>query len=257
MKQLAHVKVENLALEYRLAGNLRLVPQKRVRKPAGVAPAIGGDFAFSKGRKRLRALDGISFELNAGDRMGLIGPNGAGKSSLLMSLAGIYQPTEGSISVSGRVDALFNIRLGFRPEATGRRNIYLRGLISGWTPKEIEARMPSIIAFSELGDFIDMPLSSYSQGMAARLAFAIVTAIDFEVLLLDEWIGAGDPEFQEKARRRMDDLVAQAGILVLASHNHQLIRNTCNKVMRLVRGQIAAYGTIDEVLGPVSKRTTA
>lgn len=251
---MAHIKVVDLALEYWLASDLRLVPAKRAATPVTNSSEIGGNFAFSRGKRRLRALDHVSFELQAGDRMGLIGPNGAGKSSLLMALAGIYQPSEGQISIAGRIDALFNIRLGFRPEASGRRNIYLRGLINGWTPQEIEVRMPSIVAFSELGEFIDMPLSSYSQGMAARLAFAIVTAIDFEVLLLDEWIGAGDPEFQEKARVRMDQLVQKAGILVLASHNHQLIRNTCNKVMRLVRGRIDAFGTVDEVLGPVTKR---
>ena len=255
---MAHIKVDDLALEYRLASELRLVPAKRVPTPSAKNSQIGGDFAFSRGgRRQLRAIDHVSFELEAGDRMGLIGPNGAGKSSLLMTLAGIYQPTEGTVSITGRVDALFNIRLGFRPEASGRRNIYLRGLINGWTPEEIEARMDPIITFSELGEFIDMPLSSYSQGMAARLAFAIVTAIDFEVLLLDEWIGAGDPEFQEKARLRMDQLVAKAGILVLASHNHQLIRSTCNKVMRMVRGRIDAFGTIDEVLGPVNHKAPA
>ena len=248
---MASIVVENLSLEYWIARDLRLIPGKKPAYTGAANQQVGGDFAFAKGRRRLRALDNISFELKAGDRMGLIGPNGAGKSTLLMTLAEIYQPTEGSIAISGRVDALFNIRLGFRPEASGRRNIYLRGLINGWTPEEIAARMPAIIEFSELGDFIDMPLSSYSQGMAARLAFAIVTAIDFEVLLLDEWIGAGDPEFQEKARLRMDSLVAKAGILVLASHNHQLIRATCTKVMRLVRGRIEAFGTVDEVLGPV------
>jgi ABC-type polysaccharide/polyol phosphate transport system ATPase subunit len=230
----AQIDVENLAIEYWIANDLRLLPPKRQAKAAGANQQIGGNFAFSGHRRRLRALDGVSFSLKAGDRMGLIGPNGAGKSTLLMALAEIYQPSEGSIRISGRVDALFNIRLGFRPEA----------------------RMASIIEFSELGDFIDMPLSSYSQGMAARLAFAIVTAVEFEVLLLDEWIGAGDPEFQEKARLRMDQLVASAGILVLASHNHQLIRNTCNKVMRLVRGKVSAFGTVDEVLGPLQNKAT-
>ena len=194
----------------------------------------------------ISALGGVSFSLGAGDRLGLVGANGAGKTTLLKVLYGVYEPTAGSIEVSGRVDALFNISLGFRREATGRRNIVLRGLINGWNMGEIEDRMADIIAFSELGEFIDMPLKAYSAGMSARLAFAIATSFDPEILLMDEWIGAGDPSFQKKARLRMQEMAEKAGIIVLASHNQLLIKRTCNRILELERGKVKFFGTAKE-----------
>ncbi|WP_246686708.1 ATP-binding cassette domain-containing protein [Mesorhizobium sp. B2-4-19] len=200
--------------------------------------ALGGNIAKSGTGQVVQALDGVSFELKAGDRLGLVGPNGAGKTTLLKVLYGIYQPSGGTISITGKVDALFNIHIGFRPEATGRRNIVLRGLISGWTAAEIEEKMEEIIDFSELGDFIDLPFKAYSQGMAARLAFAAATTLEPEILLMDEWIGAGDASFQEKAKRRMDELAEKAGIIVLASHDDALIRRVCTKKLTLRAGRV-------------------
>ncbi|WP_244420655.1 MULTISPECIES: ABC transporter ATP-binding protein [Mesorhizobium] len=200
--------------------------------------ALGGNIAKSGTKQVVQALDGVSFELKAGDRLGLVGPNGAGKTTLLKVLYGIYQPSGGTISITGKVDALFNIHIGFRPEATGRRNIVLRGLISGWTAAEIEEKMEEIIDFSELGDFIDLPFKAYSQGMAARLAFAAATTLEPEILLMDEWIGAGDASFQEKAKRRMDELAEKAGIIVLASHDDALIRRVCTKKLTLRAGRV-------------------
>lgn len=197
-----------------------------------------------EGSRFITALDGVSFELRSGDRLGLIGPNGAGKTTLLKVLYGIYAPSSGGLSITGQVDALFNIGLGFRGEATGRRNIELRGLINGWSPDDVAARMDEIVAFSELGDFIDLPLKTYSQGMAARLAFAVATSFEPQVLLMDEWIGAGDPDFQEKARKRMAALADKAGIIVLASHNHLLLQKTCNKLLRLEAGKVAYFGDL-------------
>lgn len=226
------IRVKDLSLVYKVRQKLSLAPRKH-------RMAMAGGNIHGSGRNRyVTALDGISFELNAGDRLGLIGPNGAGKTTLLKVLYGIYPPTGGSVEIEGRVDALFNIRLGFRPEATGRRNIELRGLINGWTKDEIEERMEEIIAFSELGDFIDLPFKSYSQGMAARLAFSIATCFEPEILLMDEWIGAGDKEFQEKARRRMVEMTERAGIVVLASHNKSLVEKTCNEKMTLKEGAV-------------------
>ncbi|WP_258592524.1 ABC transporter ATP-binding protein [Mesorhizobium sp. AR07] len=189
----------------------------------------------------MQALDDVSFELKAGDRLGLVGPNGSGKTTLLKVLYGIYQPSGGMISIAGKVDALFNISIGFRPEATGRRNIVLRGLISGWTAAEIEEKVEEIIDFSELGDFIDLPFKAYSQGMAARLAFAAATALEPEILLMDEWIGAGDASFQEKAKRRMDELAEKAGIIVLASHDDKLIQRVCTKKLTLRSGRVESF----------------
>lgn len=216
--------------------------------PKALVSSVGGDFVFTRKNKVVRSLDNISFSLSPGDRLGLIGSNGAGKSTLLSVLAGIYPPTSGLVEIQGRVDALFNITLGFRPEATGRRNIVLRGLINGWTHDEIDERIDSIIEFSELGEFIDMPFKSYSQGMAARLAFSIATAAIPDVLLLDEWIGAGDTDFQRKARDRMNSLITSAGTMIIASHNHSLLKEICTKVLCLEHGRIKAFGNPQELL---------
>jgi len=232
------IKLQNISLVYKLHEKLTLsAPDRRVGGPGG---RIEGS-----GRKQfVQALDGISFELKAGDRLGLVGPNGAGKTTLLKVLYGIYEPSGGSITLEGKVDALFNINIGFRREATGRRNIVLRGLINGWTEAEIEEKMESIIAFSELGDFIDLPFKSYSQGMAARLAFSMATSLDPEILLMDEWIGAGDAAFQDKAKRRMDELAEKAGIIVLASHNESLIDSVCTKRLTLKSGRVDSLTTV-------------
>lgn len=227
------IKVENLGLTYPLRTRISLKARDRRIESARLA---------KQGRhSKVIALDGVSFELSSGDRLGLVGSNGAGKTTLLKVLYGIYTPTSGAIQIDGRVDALFNINLGFRREATGRRNIELRGLINGWSAQEIAARMDEIIEFSELGEFIDLPFKTYSQGMAARLAFSVATTLEPQILLMDEWIGAGDPKFQEKAGQRMEDLAAKAGIIVLASHNHQLLRRVCNKILVLEGGRVSAF----------------
>lgn len=233
------IDAKNLGLEYRLKSPLTLAPRDR-------RLLTGGRIEGSGRSQHVTALDGVSFSLEGGDRLGLVGPNGAGKTTLLKVLYGIFEPTSGSVEVNGRADALFNISLGFRQEATGRRNIELRGLINGWNPREIQARMDEVIEFSELGDFIDMPFKAYSQGMAARLAFSIATTLEPQILLMDEWIGAGDPSFQEKAKSRMNVLAEKAGIIVLASHSHALLQRTCNKILELERGRVKAFQTAEE-----------
>ncbi|WP_423068663.1 ABC transporter ATP-binding protein [Devosia sp. CN2-171] len=235
------ISAHDLRLVYEVREKLSLRPRdKRVEQKTG------GTISGSGNRRFVTALDGVSFELKAGDRLGLVGPNGAGKTTLLKVLYGIYEPTAGSLEVSGRIDALFNIDLGFRAEATGRRNILLRGLINGWNEDEIAAKTDEIIAFSELGEFIDMPFKSYSQGMGARLAFSIATSLEPQILLMDEWIGAGDADFQAKAARRMDELAEKAGIIILASHQPDLIERTCNKVLGLEHGRVTRF----EAIGP-------
>jgi ABC-type polysaccharide/polyol phosphate transport system ATPase subunit len=219
---------------------------------------IGGRLETdADGKSYVTALEDVTFSLKAGDRLGLIGPNGAGKTTLLKLLYGIFKPTTGTVTREGRVDALFNINLGFRGDVSGRRNILLRGLLNGWTPREIEARMDEIIEFSQLGEFIDMPFSSYSQGMAARLAFATATSFEPQILLMDEWIGAGDAEFAQQAQSRMDSIVARAGIIVLASHNLDLLRRVCNKGLWLKHGRIEEFTTSKKVLDDYIWKTRA
>jgi len=196
----------------------------------------------------VHALRDVSFSAQHGDRVGLIGPNGAGKSTLLRVLAGIYEPTAGSVRCDGQVVPLFNPALGMEPEATGHQNIRLRGLLLGLRPQEIESRRNEIAAFTELGNYLDMPVRTYSSGMSLRLAFAISTCFVPEILLLDEWIGVGDAHFVEKAEQRMQEVVGQSSIVVIASHSNDLIRRLCNKALYIEAGRVKAEGSVDDVL---------
>jgi len=183
-----------------------------------------------------------------GDRLAIIGHNGSGKSTLLRVLAGIYHPQKGTVECDRSVSALFNIALGFRQEASGYRNIVIKGLIAGKQRAEIERIIPEIAAFTELGPFLHMPIRTYSQGMAMRLAFAIATAFSHDILLLDEWIGAGDAQFLEKAVKRMSSFVESAQILVLASHSATLLRRVANKAIWMESGRIREAGAVDDLL---------
>ncbi|TPQ29417.1 sugar ABC transporter ATP-binding protein [Bradyrhizobium guangdongense] len=194
------------------------------------------------------ALSDVTLDIRAGDRVALIGANGAGKTTLLRVLAGIYHPTSGSADVLGRCLSLFDLAAGFDEEATGYENIMRRGLVVGARRAEIEARRYEIAEFTELGDKLDLPLRTYSSGMMLRLIFAVATAVEGEIVLLDEWIGVGDQQFRRKARQRLDDIVARAGILVLASHDVDLLRSTCNRAVLLQQGRIAAVGTVDGII---------
>ncbi|MEL6202214.1 MAG: ABC transporter ATP-binding protein [Pseudomonadota bacterium] len=244
---MTHIRADNLALTYR-------PPQRALfRAPRALRPA-GANVAVPNPLGDVQALRGISFELTDGARLGLVGHNGAGKTTLLKLLFGIFEPSAGTIEVDGRRDALFNINLGFRRNATGRRNIYLRGLINGRTKQEIAALETQIIEFSELGDFIDAPMKTYSAGMAARLAFSIATALEPDILLMDEWIGAGDPEFQEKARARMRELADRASIMVLASHNHALLRRVCTHILELENGTMRQLSDADTFFREYARR---
>ena len=195
----------------------------------------------------VRALDDISFSLEAGDRLGLIGANGAGKSTLLRVMAGIYPPTAGSVRTQGKAVPLLDIALGMDDHSTGRQNIRLRGLLLGMSDAEIRAKSEEIAAFTELGDYLDLPLRTYSTGMRVRLGFAISTAVDAQILLLDEVLGVGDARFQDKAKIRLEDLHHRAEIVVIALHSNEAIRKACNKAMWLDRGKLMAIGSTAEV----------
>jgi lipopolysaccharide transport system ATP-binding protein len=199
----------------------------------------GGRIARDSGnRVTVCALDGVSFELKAGDRVGVVGHNGSGKTTLLRALAGIYEPVRGQISVSGRIASLLDLHLGIDPEATGYENIVLRAILAGLHPKEIRPKIDEIAAFTELDEYLEMPVRTYSSGMQVRLAFAVSTSVDADILLMDEWLSVGDSEFSKKASQRLERLVAQTSILVLASHSSDLIARLCNRVIRLEHGRI-------------------
>ncbi len=203
----------------------------------------------------VNALSGIKLELQAGDRLGLIGHNGAGKSTLLRVMAGIYPPTQGVVEVRGRTVPLLDINLGMDDQSTGRQNIRLRGLLLGMDHEEIRAKTEEIAQFTELGDYLDLPLRTYSSGMRLRLAFAIATAVDAEILLLDEVIGVGDASFQDKAARRLEHLHDRADIVVLAIHNPAVIRQSCNKALWLDRGVMRGFGDVQSVLDGYAEQT--
>ncbi len=193
------------------------------------------------------ALRNLNFHIKKGQRVGLIGRNGSGKSTLLRVLGGIYAPTGGMLQTKGKISSLFNLNLGIQPDISGLENIVIRGLVKGWSRKQIREKMPEIIDFSELENVIDLPIRTYSDGMRMRLLFAIATSFSPEILLLDEWIGAGDTNFQTKAAKRMNSLVERAGITVIASHNRNLLRKVCDLGMWLDAGRMRAFGPIDQV----------
>jgi ABC-type polysaccharide/polyol phosphate transport system ATPase subunit len=204
----------------------------------------------------VRALDGLSFTLQNGDRLGLIGHNGAGKSTLLKVLAGVYKPDSGFMQIEGRVSPLFNSAPGLDPDDDGYENIMTCGLFLGMTAEEINRKLPDIVAFCELGEYLDLPVRTYSNGMVARLGFAIATSIDPDILLLDEGLGAGDAAFAERAEARMKALIQRTRILVLASHSDALIKGMCNRAMLLEKGSLIASGPVDDILDHYHKRLT-
>jgi ABC-2 type transport system ATP-binding protein/lipopolysaccharide transport system ATP-binding protein len=200
-------------------------------------------------RVMVRALRDITLRISEGERVGLIGPNGAGKSTMLRTIGGIYEPTKGRVCVDGRVTTLFSLNVGIEQESTGFENITLRGLAAGMSRREIDRRAADIADFTELGEHLNLPLHTYSDGMRARLAFAISTAIEPDVVLMDEWIGAGDPAFMVKARKRLESVVSGARVLVLASHNETLLKRVCNRIVVLEAGQVRRTGDPQTVLG--------
>ena len=192
----------------------------------------------------VRALDGVSFDFVPGDRIGLVGHNGSGKSTLLRVLAGIYEPTKGHLSVEGRISSMLSISMGMEFEASGVENIFIRGNLMGIRPKQMKNLVDDIVEFSGLGDYINLPLRTYSSGMAMRLAFSIATSVQADIILMDEWLSVGDAEFIEKAKKRLDDFLGAANIVVLASHNYGLIESQCNKIFQLEHGVLTPFSSI-------------
>lgn len=196
----------------------------------------------------IEALHDIDLSLSHGDKVALVGHNGAGKSTLLRLLAGIYEPTRGSSRVVGKVAPVFDLGVGMDPEISGYENIIIRGLFLGMSRKEMEKRIDDIAEFTELGDYLAMPLRTYSTGMRVRLALGVVTSIDPEILILDEGIGAVDADFMEKTRERLKDLVKRSGILVFASHSDEFLIELCDTALWMDKGTIRERGSLRSVL---------
>ena len=196
----------------------------------------------------VKALEHVGLSVEQGERLGVIGPNGAGKSTLLKLLAGVYLPTSGTRRVSGRVSSLFDISLGFEPEANGWDNIRFRSYLQGETPRTVQARLQAIADFSELGEFLDMPVRYYSSGMLVRLAFSVATAIEPEILIVDEVLSAGDCSFQAKAQQRIRALISHAQAAVIVSHDMDSLTRICSRILWLDHGQIKMSGPAGEVV---------
>jgi ABC-type polysaccharide/polyol phosphate transport system ATPase subunit len=209
---------------------------------------LGGTLASHNNTVIVHALKDVSVNLANGDRLGLVGHNGAGKTSFLRVVAGVYPPLVGKIFVEGKVSSFTDLTLGMDMEATGWQNIIFRCVFLGMTFGEAKALSPSIGEFSELGEYLALPVRTYSTGMFVRLAFAISTSILPDIVVMDEMIGAGDPGFIDKARTRLTKLLERAQILVLASHSESIIRAFCNKVLWLDKGRVQMMGPVDEVL---------
>jgi ABC-2 type transport system ATP-binding protein/lipopolysaccharide transport system ATP-binding protein len=240
----ASIVVENISVIFPVYG-----ARSRSLKNALIASTTGGRVMTDvKEHVSIEALTDFSIQINHGERIGLIGHNGAGKSTLLRVLNGIYEPQVGRVVVEGRTVPLFDMSLGTDPESTGYENILLRGMYLGFTRAEIRDKVQEIADFAGLGSFLDMPVKTYSTGMAARLTFAISTAIEPDILLIDEGIGAGDAAFLEKAKQRLEDLIERTRILILASHDEQLVRRWCSKAVLFEKGRSVNMGPVDEIL---------
>ncbi len=201
-----------------------------------------------KHRLVVEALRDISFSLRTGDRLGFVGSNGAGKTTLLRTMAGIYEPVSGRIDVKGDVTALLDAGQGMNFELTGRENIRLRGLFNGLNATQIEELQSDVAEFAELAQFLELPVRTYSSGMVVRLGFALATAIKPQILLMDEWIMAGDASFMDKAKYRVETMVRGAEILVISTHSADVILQWCNRVIWMDAGQIKADGAPEEIL---------
>ncbi len=220
----------------------------RSLKKQFVRATSGGRVLNDTGRVVVNALRGVTLSVDHGDRLGIVGHNGAGKTTLLRVLAGVYEPVRGAVAISGRVIPLFELGFGIDPEATGYDNIVLRGTLLGIPRKELMSHLQEVADFTELGDYMHMPVRTYSTGMYLRLAFAVSTVVTPDILLMDEFLAVGDAQFMAKAERRMDQLVSRAGIMVLASHSEHLIRRLCNRAVWMHAGEVRCVGAMEDVM---------
>jgi ABC-type polysaccharide/polyol phosphate transport system ATPase subunit len=242
---MAAVILENVHVLFRIYDSRR-----SLRKT--VFDRVTGGIIQRQGRDRdevaVKSLDGVSLRLADGDRLGLLGHNGAGKSTLLKVIAGIYEPISGQVSVAGHITTLFTAMPGYDGDSTGYENIITAGLLLGLSRLEITRKIPEIEEFSGLGEYLSLPARTYSSGMSMRLGFSLATALDPGILLMDEGIGAGDAQFAERAKKRMQEFIGRSSIMVIASHSDGLLRSTCNKAALMSAGRIVTIGPVGDVL---------
>ncbi len=236
------IVAEGISVEFPIYEN-----SHRSLKKAVLNLTTGGRIGHDAGRHAVvRALDDLSFRFTEGERVGLVGHNGSGKTTLLRTLSGVYEPVRGSLKVSGTVASLLDVSMGLDPDATGFENIYLRGILDGLSPARIRSKIDEIADFSDLGEYLNLPVRTYSSGMMLRLAFSISTSVEADILIMDEWLSVGDAEFSAKAAQRLEALVGSAAIVVVATHDPSLVERVCTRKIGLEHGKIVS----DEVVAP-------
>jgi ABC-type polysaccharide/polyol phosphate transport system ATPase subunit len=247
----SYIQLDHVGIEFKIYQT-----SARHLKKSLLRTAVGGFIGKSEqsGQVVIRALQDISFAVKSGERVALLGHNGAGKTTLLRALAGIYAPALGNLQVSGRVMPLFDLGLGLDEDASGYENILLRGLLIGLKRSDIEKKVDDIASFSGLGDFLDLPIRTYSSGMMLRLMFSIATSLEAEILLMDEWLGSGDLDFVNKANERLHKLIDRSHILIFASHSLGLMESLCSRGILLEGGRIMFDGPIEEAVAIYSKK---
>ena len=228
------IKAKDLTVEFPIFDNSHRSLKKKV-----INISTGGRIGTDAGEHPVvTALDGLNFEFKHGERIGITGHNGSGKTTLLRVLSGVYFPVRGQLQVEGRIASLLDVSMGLDPDATGFENIYLRGIMDGLKPQSIRSRIDDIADFTELGEYLNLPVRTYSSGMMLRLAFAISTSVQADILIMDEWLSVGDESFSIKAAERLDELIGKASILVIASHDPDLIQRVCTRQIHLEHGVV-------------------
>lgn len=247
------IKINNVSLDLPILGyNGRSIRKFLLNFGVGGKARRKGDDLIV-----IRALEKVSFEVKSGERLGILGHNGSGKTTLLRVLSGIYSPSSGEINIEGNVASLLESTFGLNVDATGKENIKLLLTYRGFSMADIQLLQPQIEEFTELGSYLDLPVRTYSSGMLARLGFAVATCYEPEILIMDEWLGAGDENFINKATARVENFVSKANIVVLASHSRDLIKKVCNRAIVLEQGSIVAQGTPEDVFAIMDERKSA
>lgn len=231
------IKVQDVSMEFNLS------QEKTDNLKEYVIKALKRELRFQS----FWALEDISFEIKKGDKVGVVGLNGAGKSTLLKIISGVMKPTIGTVDIHGNIAPLLALGAGFDPNYTGHENIFFYGAILGHTREFMQSKYDEIVEFSEVGDFIDVPLKNYSSGMRSRLAFSIATAVNPEILILDEILSVGDVSFQEKSKKRMNSMTEGDATLLFVSHSVAMVRKMCDKAIWLHEGHLMAQGEVNDV----------